>query len=78
MNTLLIRIKASKNGEPYRDIAKGTRNRDGRIELPEGSEDVPRELLDAFHRYLEETQLSYGTWDHRVADVRYQIGFTKP
>ena len=60
MNTLKIRIKASRNGEPFREIAKGTGQPDGRIALSEVIEDPPGELLDAFHRYLLEIPQSFG------------------
>jgi hypothetical protein len=41
----------------------------------EGGESLPTELLDALHGYLEKSQLSFGSWNHKIGDTDYRVFF---
>jgi hypothetical protein len=72
---LLLEIKASSDGEPYRLIATGVRPIGGSV-LFSPSEPVPSELLRALNRYLDEFDPGVGTWSHTVGRTTYQVAFT--
>jgi hypothetical protein len=76
MQTLKLKIEASTNDEPYRAIADGTRDPNGRIEFATANEMVPHGMLEAFDRYLNEVQLTVGTWTYKSGDNNYKVSFT--
>jgi hypothetical protein len=75
MSDLLLELKASSNGEPFRLFATGVRPIGG-ITLFSTLEPLPQELLQALNRYLEEFDPSIGTWNYTVGQTAYQVNFT--
>jgi hypothetical protein len=65
MRDLYWKVGASRGGEPYRIVAEGT---------PMGSgSGLPGELMEAFTRFLNETNMTAGTWTRQIGDTKYQV-----
>src|SRR5580704_17464703 len=63
MRDLLLELKASTNGEPFRLVATGVRPMGGGTKFST-AKPLPQELLRALNHNLDEFDPSVGTWNH--------------
>ena len=75
MQPLKVKVKASTDGEPYREIATGT-YANGSFEFPSATEPVPEEIMKELHRFFKDFGASVGTHNYKVGKTSYQVSFT--
>ena len=76
MQPLKIKVKASTDGEAYREIATGTYE-NGTFNFPPPSEHVPEELMNQLHRHFKEFGATVGiTQNYTEGKTLYQASFT--
>ena len=75
MRDLLLELKASSHGEPFRLVATGVRSIGGSAQFSTFAP-LPQELLRALNRYLEEFDPNIGSWNYTIGLTAYEVNFT--